>query len=226
MTDSFTLPSADRFKELCQKRKLDKDQIWVLGNLLWRTHLKFMSSHKPSMDADERKQTLKLLKRVQVSLDQLLLSLGISGGDIATYSGPRPDSVETDLGRRATSRLMAAIAGREMLKQDPLRELVPYAAYASADLGDDLLKVKQSIDLIVDVTVKDRGGQPPDLVRNFLVRELCKVSQALIAKAPTSTARGAFAELVRDVLVDCCCLSDDGLEKLIERNVSLYKKTK
>lgn len=226
MTESFILPPIQRFEKLCQKRKLDEDQIWVLGNLLWRAHFKSKNSHETSSDSVERKRILKQLKKFQISLDQLLISLRVSANDIATYSRHRPDSFETDLGRSATSRLMAAIAGREMLKKNPLRELVPFAAYAYAELGDDLLKVKQSIDLIAGLTVKDKGGQPPDLVRNFIVKELCKASRVLIGKAPTSTARGAFAELVQDVLVDCCGLSDDGLEELIERNVLMHKKAK
>ena len=76
------------------------------------------------------------------------------------------------------------------------------------------------------MTVTDRGGRPADLVRNFLVKELCMASQELIKKESASTADGAFAKLVHGVVVKCCGLPDDGLEEIIERNVSLYKKTK
>ena len=91
--------------------------------------MKFRISRKTSSDGDERKRILKLLKKFQVSLNQLLWSLGVSANDIAEYSKSGLRFVETDVGEKATSRLLAAVAGREKLKKDPLLDLVAFAKY-------------------------------------------------------------------------------------------------
>lgn len=223
MSGTFDLPSMKQFRATCRKLDLDEDQAKALASVIWQVHLRLACGSEQAMAPAGRKEILKKLKSFNSSLDALLLALGVTAMDIESYKLPLDN--ETEIGKKVTSRLMVAAAGREMLKKDTAAKLVPFVTLGVSGLGDDLIRVKRDIDLVVDVTVKDRGGQPPDLARNHLLGALCKASKRIIGRPPASTAGGPFYRLVQEVVVECCGLPEDGLEKLIDRSVSSFKKS-
>jgi hypothetical protein len=225
MRETFE-PSIEEFKNICDNNNFTVDQVNELKSIIWRTHLKVGANASSAITGVERKRILSLLKKFHVSLDQLLWALGVTTKDFKKLSEGGTIRFETDMGVKATSRLVAAATGRKKLKVDPMSDLMPFAARGIEGVGDDLLRVKQSVDFIVEVTVKDRGGKPADLVRNYLVMELCKSSRKLIGRAPASSAKGKFVSLVDDVVVVCCKLKRKGLVEVIERNISLLKMSK
>ncbi len=224
MVDGLTLPSPEQFEATCKRHGLNEEQGIELKRVLWRNHLKFESSPHLGIDGKERRLILKQLTKFQKSLHELLSVLGETPESKEKRTSEHSDDQCSAAGRKVLSRLLAAVVGREKLKNDAVREAMPFLDYGLLGFGDDLLKIKEIIDLLVDVTVKDRGGKPADLVRNQLAATLCESSQKILGRPASATAGGRFVKLVRDVFADCG-LTDTGVEELVERTVAAFKES-
>lgn len=225
MAEGLTLPSPAHFEATCKRHDLSEEQIGELKRVLWWTHLKFDSSPHPAIDGEERRLILRQLTKFQKALHELLSVLGEVPESREKLSSEYSNDQSSESGRKVLSKLLVAVAGREKLKSDAVREALSFLNYGLHVFGDELLQMKESVDLLVDVTVKDRGGKPADLVRNYLAVALCESSQKILGRPAASTAGGRFVMLVRDIFADCG-LTDTGVEELVERTVTAFKKSR
>lgn len=221
MVEGFELPSKERFEKLCKNLKLDEDERGELAAVIYRAHVDLKEIFRAKMSDDERKRLMLQLRKFQVSLDQLLKMLGVKAKEIAKFKDDLHFAHGTPEGMAAASKMIRAVTGRRArnMNQSRAPSTMPFGAM---DLGHQLMMVKSAIDSLLEARALDRGGPNPDVTRNYLALALGRSSKEIIGRRATATAKGRFADLVREVLLTCG-LSDSGVEKLVERTVNSLK---
>lgn len=221
MVKGFDLPSNERFDALCKDLKLNDDQRKKLLGVLYRAHVDLKEIFRAKLSEGDRKSLMRQLKKFQFTLDQLLKVLRISPRDIARFREGLHFALGTPEGVGAASRMTSLIAGRRGVKAVQSR-MSPTVPLEAADLCHQLVAVKVRTDSLLEATVPDRGGPNADVTRNYLALALARSSQKIIGRRATATAKGRFVKLVQEVYV-ACGLSNEGVEKIVDRTVTSLK---
>lgn len=224
MTENFKLPTPEQFRCLCLELELNEAQTRALGQVLHESHANLKAVLRRKSSDQDRKKILVQLSKASDVLGDLLPLLKITPRDFRKFNRDRHLALGTLAGAIAALRIANVIGGRSGGTRDQTTRATTFR-FEVLDLIHQIVVVKEGVDYILGAAVTDRGGRNPYLVRNYLAMALARSSQEIINRPATATASGKFVELVRAVFV-ACRLSDEGLEKLVQRTVRSLKESK
>jgi hypothetical protein len=129
-----------------------------------------------------------------------------------------PAKTDNDIRRLISGRMTISMAHLEA-RYAPQRETLGLK-YGHLILKHHIESLWAPLKNWVEQDKLNKGGRPPDVVRNFLIDRLAEVSPSIIGKAASISTSGKFVELCLRVL-PACGLSSDGVEKTV---VSVVRK--
>ena len=223
MDKNFTLPSPQQLADIVRDLMLNDAQARELGFVIRHVHADLVGFFRTTMTRADRIRRLKQLKTFRSALTKLVSTMGKTPERIADFNESLPFQLRESIGLMASAELIRTVAGRQVRETgaDHVRRSAGLT-HGSAIFHHQLLKVGTEIDLLLDATVKDPGGRNSDPVRNFLALMLARSSKDILGRRASGTAGGRFTKLVAAVF-GACGLTDDGVEKIVERTVKSLK---
>jgi hypothetical protein len=129
-----------------------------------------------------------------------------------------PAKTDNDIRRLISGRMAISMAHLEA-RYTPQRETLGLK-YGHLILKHHIESLWAPLKNWVEQDKRNKGGRPPDVVRNFLIDQLAEAAPKIIGKRASISASGKFVELCLRVL-PACGLSSDGVEKAV---VSVVRK--
>lgn len=223
MDKNFTLPSPQQLADIGRDLKLNDAQARELEFVIRHAHADLDGFFRTRMTRADRARRLKHLKTFRSVLTKLASTMGETPEDIADFNESLPFQLRESIGLMASADLVMRIAKRQVPEtgDDHVRRSAGLT-HGAAIFHHQLLEVRTGINSLLDVAVKDPGGRNPDFVRSHLAMMLARSSRVILGRRASGTAGGRFTKLVAGVFV-ACGLTDDGVEKIVERTVKSLK---
>jgi hypothetical protein len=222
MTDLFNLPDQAALDQIAQDLKLDALHLNELHITMRHALADLEGFFRTRMDRRERARRAAQLRAVHAGLEALIAALGSDDEAMADVNASLPFNARQAIAAQLDPDLIATVCdGRP---DDPFGRQTAGLQHGARLLGTQLRVIKAPMDAWLANQTPDPGGPEPDYVRNYVISALAKACGDILDRRATATANGLFARLVTAVF-HACNLDDTGLEKRIERQLSMLRNS-
>lgn len=220
----FHLPSPEDWKTLVRDLGLEERQAQELKILLQHVEADLEAYAHLSPTREERRELVGALKAFSKALDELetvvkdrlpelseALPHASAGaiGDMLTVT-----EIERALGKTMTMPGLDSAVGREVENATAYARQAQGIAAGPELLSHVLRRIHQPVEVWLEDSRANRGGRPPDHIRNYVILKLAEGAEDIIGQPATSN--GPFLKLCAEV-VGHCRLETVGLRDAVER---------